>query len=148
MNSNDDMNTPVTRRELREELQQLEQRLDHRLDQRLERQRDELTQTFDQKLDRQRDELIQMFDQKLDRQRDQLMRHTEEISRRDSNGIVENLRSFIGALDDKYSSIPARTDAVEAAIADLSPRVAHLERKVFAPRKRSTRKRMARRRRR
>jgi hypothetical protein len=97
MNPSDEMDAPVTRRELREELQQFELRLDERF-------------------------------------------------RRYVNVVIENQRREIGGLDDKYSSLPAKTAALEESVADLAPRVAVLERKVFAPRARST-KRAARRRR-
>jgi hypothetical protein len=98
MDSEDDMDTPVTRRELREEVQHLEDRLDRRLD-------------------------------GLERRLDERWRHYV-------TSIVENQRSNIGVLDDKYSSLPRRTDALEGAVEELAPRVAVVERKVFAPTKR------------
>jgi chaperonin cofactor prefoldin len=102
----DDMDAPVTRRELREELQQLEERLEQKLDQKL-----------DQKLEKLRVQLG-----------DELKAH--------ANAIHESTRAQLAAIDEKYSAIPARVTKLEECCEDLKPRIATLERKVFAPRKR------------
>ena len=83
MNSEDEMDTPVTRRELREELEDFKQHV---------------------------------------------------------NVLHEDLLRHIAPVLEAFGSIPPRTAALEEAVADLSPRVVVLERKVFAPKKRRSTK--------
>jgi capsule polysaccharide export protein KpsE/RkpR len=164
MNSEDDMETPVTRRELRGGEASLERtRVD--LAEIIAQKLAEQSEWFAQWLSKQEEWLQNKFAQEHDwfarwravqehtlekrlaAQTVVLKEHANDVLKHHANAIMEHQRSLIGALDDKYSSIPKRTDAVEAAVADLSPRVAVVERKVFAPPTRRTSKRTAARRR-
>ena len=113
-NSDDDMESPVTRRELREELAKFEERFEQKLEQKLE-------QKFEQKFAAFRREIS------LD-----LARHV--------NAIWEQLRTEIRALGEP--SKPSIPDELKT----LPARVEKLEEHVFAPPKRRTPTRAARRR--
>lgn len=102
-----DMSTPVTRGELREELAQLEQRLD---------------QKFVTKDDLRNELAKYATKQDLDTWGGALLeRMTVEIGRA-VRAAMESVRISVTAVDDQYRDLPAR--------------VARLEAKVFAPKRR------------
>jgi hypothetical protein len=86
------------------------------------------------------------LEQRLEQRIEQGFAKQDERFQHYVNVVVENMRSQFGVLDDKYSSLPPRTQALEDTVGELSPRVTTLERKVFAPRKRRAVKRVTRRR--
>jgi hypothetical protein len=130
MNSEDEMDTPVTRREMHEELSKVREDF--------AKHREEVREDFA----KHREEVRQQFVE----QRTWLAQYADDILSRHSKAMMEYLQSLIGPVDDKYSSLPKRTDELETTVADLSPRVTTLERKVFAPPKRRPAKRASRRR--
>jgi hypothetical protein len=164
--SNDDMDTPVTRRELREELRELEDRLDARIRHSVNAMGEQNRQYTDtmaeqnrqyvdtivarigeqnrQYVDTMAEQNRQYVDTIVARIGEQNRQYTNtmaEQNRQYMNTIADQIRGHFGTLDDKYSSLPGRTDAVETAVAELAPRVAVLERKVFAPAKQPVAKR-------
>lgn len=141
MNSEDEMDTPVTRREMHEELTQHRGEWREELAKHREEVREELTKVRDE-FAKHREEVREQFVE----QRTWLAQYADDILSRHSKAMMEYLQSLIGPVDDKYSSLPRRTDELETTVADLSPRVATLERKVFAPPKRRSAKRASRRR--
>jgi hypothetical protein len=162
MDSEDDMDAPVTRRELKgfeQGMEKFQTRLNELMTQTLVKH----TEWFAQWMSRQEDWLQNNFAQehewfarwrvaqdetlekRLSAQAEVLTRYADELLTRHANAIMEHQRTLIGGLDD-YSSLPPRTTALEETVAELAPRVATVERKVFAPRKRQPTKRTTRRR--
>ena len=124
--ADDAMEAPITRRELREELAEFEERFERKLDEKLE-------QKLDEKLEQKLEHKFVEFEQRI------VQRLSMELAQH-VNAVSEQLRTEIRALGEpNKASIPEE-------LKTLPRRVEKLEERVFAPPKRRTPTRAARRR--
>lgn len=100
MSNEQDMDAPVTRRELKEELAAFEERLEQRFD------------DFEQKLE-------QKLDERFSKMLAELAQHV--------NAGLEQTRIWFGVIDDKYKDLPPRVTTLEADRTSLTGRVQRLE---------------------
>ena len=111
-NSNDDMDKPVTKRELYEALEvwggALEARADAKLGVLEARLETKLETKLDLKLDAFRDEV-----------RVQLKHLSVELAQH-ANRIIDTMKEMVGVVDEKYNDLPGRVAVLEAKV--LPPR--------------------------
>jgi hypothetical protein len=118
-NRDDDMDRPITRRELREELEQYPKRteleawggaLDAKIDA-VDAKVDALDAkvgALDRKFEAKFDLVIRTFNAKFDEVFVELARH--------ANRILDSVRDIAGAVDEKYNDLPARVARLETAV--------------------------------
>ena len=102
-----DMMNYVTRAELREELESLEQRIDQKLEQKF---------APYGSLGAFGTALIDHIERRMERQSAELRRQLNEDLARHVNAANEAQRRYFEALDDKYASLPARVERLEATV--------------------------------
>ncbi len=124
----DDMEAPVTRRELREEFAKFEERFERKLDEKL-----------DEKLEQKFTREFTVFRREIDDKLAEVNRTLSVELARHVNAVAELLRTEIRALGENK---PTLTEVLET----LPRRVEKLEERVFAPPKRRTPTRATRRR--
>jgi hypothetical protein len=127
-----DMESPVTRRELREELQGFATKRDLEA---FATKRDLEAFATKRDLEGWAHQLDRMWDAKLavilDTRFESFRRTLEADFARYAKVFLEEMRSFVRTMLEPHQDVPARVTTLE----ELPPRVAKLEAKVFAPRR-------------
>ena len=122
--ADEDMERPVTRRELKEELEKLEKRLEENLDEKLEV---KLEEKLEKKLEEKLEEKLAPIHAVLLR----LVAHAEQTNRRFDELEHRITVESKSAIEWGVAQVRAITDAYQ----DLPRRVTRLEAKVFPPRR-------------
>lgn len=118
----DEMDAPVTLRQLREELRQFVTRTELQTE----------LETFGEKLEARLEARLEAkFDAKLEKIRREIVLDIGEEMARQIRAGQEETRAWLRTLDDQYRDLPKRVTTIEAS--ELPSRVEKLEAAVFAP---------------